>query len=211
MLFRSFSLLQQAGFPVARWAIAADSAEAAAAAARLRFPVVLKAERPGLVHKSDAGAVRLGLNDRDAVIAAFEDFCHQLGEGLALVQEQITPGVELTIGAWRDPAFGPVVMTGLGGVWIEVLKDTALRLAPVEAEEALAMLDELKGQSILRGLCGRPPVDVNRFARLIADLSHWSAAAPWLSELDLNPIIVNGDDFTIVDTRMRVADRSTTA
>jgi acyl-CoA synthetase (NDP forming) len=207
----AFSLLQQAGFPVARWAIAADSAEAAAAAARLRFPVVLKAERPGLVHKSDAGAVRLGLNDRDAVIAAFEDFCHQLGEGLALVQEQITPGVELTIGAWRDPAFGPVVMTGLGGVWIEVLKDTALRLAPVEAEEALAMLDELKGQSILRGLCGRPPVDVNRFARLIADLSHWSAAAPWLSELDLNPIIVNGDDFTIVDTRMRVADRSTTA
>jgi acyl-CoA synthetase (NDP forming) len=72
----AFSLLQQAGFPVARWVIAADSAEAAAAAARLRFPVVLKAERPGLVHKSDAGAVRLGLNDHDAFIAAFEDFCH---------------------------------------------------------------------------------------------------------------------------------------
>ena len=78
-------------------------------------------------------------------------------------------------------------------------------IPPVEADEALAMLDELKDQSILRGLRGRAPVDVNRFARLIADLSQWSAAAPWLGELDLNPIVANGDGFTIVDARMRIA------
>ena len=91
-------------------------------------------------------------------------------------------------------------MAGLGGVWIEALKDTALRLAPVEVEEALAILEELKGQPILRGF---QAVDVNRFARLIADLSQWSVAAFWLGELDLNPIIANGDRFTIVDARMR--------
>ena len=121
------------------------------------------------------------------------------------MQEQTAPGVELAIGGWRDPTFGPVVMAGLGGVWIEALKDTALRLAPVEVEEALAMLDELKGQPVLRGLRGRPPVGLDRFARLIADLSQWSAAAPWLGELDLNPIVANGDGFTIVDARMRIA------
>jgi acyl-CoA synthetase (NDP forming) len=205
----AYSLLQQAGFPVARWMIAADSAAAAVAAANLGFPVVLKAERPGLVHKSDAGAVRMGLNDSAAVAAAFEGFHHRLGAGPVLVQEQAATGVELAIGARRDPTFGTVIMAGLGGVWIEALKDMALRLAPFEVEEALVMLDELKGQAILRGLRDRPPVDVDHFARLIADLSLWSAAAPWLGELDLNPIIANGGAFTIVDVRMRVANCST--
>src|SRR5262249_4432601 len=98
----AIGLLQQAGFPVARWAVAADSAQAAAAARDLKFPVVLKAERPGLVHKSEAEAVRLGLHDGVAVTAAFEDFCRRLGVGPALVQAQVGPGVELAIGARCD-------------------------------------------------------------------------------------------------------------
>jgi acetyltransferase len=93
-------------------------------------------------------------------------------------------------------------------VWIEALEDTALRLAPVTAEEALAMLGELKGRKILSGFRGRPAVDASRFAQLIADVSQWFDAATWVGELDLNPIIANGDTFTIVDARMRVADRS---
>jgi acyl-CoA synthetase (NDP forming) len=204
----ALSLLQKAGFPVARWTFAADSAQAVTAALDMQFPVVLKAERPGLVHKSEADAVRLGLRDGIAVAAAFDDFCRRLGAGPTVVQEQAGPGVELTVGARRDPNFGPVVIAGLGGVWIEALEDTALRLAPVDAEEALRMLDELKGRKILSGFRGQPPVDDVRFARLIADLSQWFDAAAWLGELDLNPIIANGDDFTIVDVRMRVSDRS---
>jgi acetyltransferase len=204
---RALSLLRQAGFPVARSALAASKGEAAAAARELSFPVVLKAERPGLVHKSEADAVRLGLRDGDAVAAAFEDFCCRLGPGPALVQAQAAPGLELAIGARRDPSFGPVVIAGLGGVWIEALEDTALRLAPVEAEEALAMLDELKGRKILAGFRGRAAVDASRLAQLIADVSQWFGAAAWLSELDLNPIIAKGDDFTIVDARMRVANQ----
>jgi acyl-CoA synthetase (NDP forming) len=204
----ALSLVQQAGFPVARWAVAADSAQAAAAARDLKFPVVLKAERPGLVHKSEAAAVRLGLHDGVAVAAAFEDFCRRLGVGPALVQAQVGPGVELAIGARRDPNFGPVVIAGLGGVWIEALKDMALRLAPVTTGEALAMLGELKGKNILSGFRGQAAVSVSRFAQLIADVSQWFAATAWLGELDLNPVIAVGDDFTIVDVRMRVADRS---
>ncbi len=204
----AFSLLQKAGFPVARWANAADSAQAAAATLEMQFPVVLKAERPGLLHKSDAGAVQLGLSNSAAVSMAFEDFHRRLGAGPALVQEQAAPGVELAIGARRDLNFGPVVMAGLGGVWIEALEDTALRLAPIEAEEALTLLGELKGQKILSGFRGQVAVGVARFAHLIADVSQWFCAAAWLGELDLNPIIANGDDFTIVDVRMRVSNRS---
>jgi acyl-CoA synthetase (NDP forming) len=204
----ALSLLQQAGFPVVRWAVAADSGAAAAAACDLKFPVVLKAERPGLIHKSEADAVRLSLRDGVAVAAAFEDFCRRLGAGPAFVQAQAGPGVELAIGARRDPNFGPVVIAGLGGVWIEALKDTALRLAPVTTGEALAMLGELKGKKILSGFRGQAAVSVSRFAQLIADVSQWFGAAAWLGELDLNPVIANGDDFTIVDVRMRVADHS---
>jgi acyl-CoA synthetase (NDP forming) len=204
----ALSLLQKAGFPVARWAVAADSAGAAAAARDLGFPAVLKAERTGLVHKSEADAVKLALRDDVAVAAAFEDFCLRLGAGPALVQAQAGPGLELAIGARRDAQFGPVVMAGLGGVWIEALEDMALRLAPVTAEEALAMLGELKGKKILSGFRGQAAVSVSRFAQLIADVSQWFGAAAWLGELDLNPVIANGDDFTIVDVRMRVADHS---
>lgn len=203
----ALSLLQQAGFPVAHWELAADSGQAADAARDLGFPVALKAERPGLVHKSEEDAVRLSLLDDVAVSAAFEDFCRRLGPGPALVQAQVGPGVELVIGARRDPNFGPVVIAGLGGVWVEALKDTALRLAPVTTGEALSMLGELKGKKILSGFRGQAAVDAARFANLIADVSQWFGAAAWLGDLDLNPIIANGNDFTIVDARMRVVDR----
>jgi acetyltransferase len=207
----AFSLLQQAGFPVARWAVVTDPAGAAVAAAKMQFPVVLKAERPKLTHKSDVGAVCLGLTEGAAVAEAFEDFSRRLGAGPALLQPQAGPGAELILGARRDPLFGPIVMAGLGGVFTEILEDVALRLAPIEAEEARTMLDELKGQKVLSGFRGCPPIDVAGFARLIADLSQWFCAAIWLDEMDLNPIIAHGDNFTIVDVRMRVVDSSTTA
>jgi acyl-CoA synthetase (NDP forming) len=204
----AFTLLQQAGFPVASWAFVAEAGEAAVVAEMMQFPVVLKAERPGLVHKTDAAAVRLDLRDGAAVTEAFAEFRRRLGPGPALVQRQGRPGVELVIGARRDPIFGPVVVAGLGGVWVEVLGDVALRLAPIDAGEALTMLDELKGRKLLTGVRGRPPIDVVQLARLIADLSQWFCAAAWLGELDINPIIANGDEFTIVDVRMCVVDSS---
>lgn len=199
----AFSLLQTAGFPVAPWAVAARADHAAAAAEDLGFPVVLKAERSGLVHKSDAGAVRIGLSSAAAVAEAFEAFVAAFGEGPALVQKQMAPGIELVVGARRDPSFGPVVMAGLGGVWIEALNDVALRVAPIGVGEARTMLDELKGAKLLTGFRGRPPLDLTRLAQLIADLSLWFSAATWLEELDLNPIIATRDSFVIVDARMR--------
>ena len=95
-------------------------------------------------------------------------------------------------------------MAGLGGVWIEALNDVALRVAPIDVDEAQTMLDELKGRKLFAGFRGRPPIDAARFTQLIADLSQWFSAATWLAELDLNPVIADGDALTIVDVRMRV-------
>ncbi len=201
----AFSLLEQAGFPVAPVALARSAEEAAAKAESMGFPVVLKAERAGLTHKSDAGAVRLGLADRLGVVEAFADFKSRLGAGPVLVQRQEPPGLELVIGARRDKSFGPVVMAGLGGVFIEALNDVALRLAPVDAVEALRMLQEIKGHGVLEGVRGRAGIDATRFSQLIADVSAWFVAANWLEELDLNPVIAQGRAFTIVDVRMLVA------
>ena len=199
-----FRLLQAAEFPVAPWAVVATADQAVEAAEKMNYPVVLKAERPGLVHKSDVGAVRTNLAERAAVATTFRDFCAKFGPGSALLQRQASPGTELVVGARRDNSFGAVVMAGLGGVWIEALGDVSLRLAPIDESEALSMFDELKGLKVLKGSRGRAPIDMRGFAQLVARLSRWFCSAPWLGELDINPIIADGAAFTIVDARIRL-------
>jgi len=199
-----FRLLKEANLPVTPWAVVATADQAVEAAERINYPVVLKAERSGLVHKSDVGAVRANLVDRAAVATTFGDFCARFGPGSALLQKQAAPGTELVVGARRDNSFGPVVMAGLGGVWIEALGDVSLRLAPIDEGEALSMFDELKGLNVLKGSRGHAPIDLQGFAQLVARLSCWFCAASWLGELDINPIIADGAVFTIVDARMRI-------
>ena len=198
-----FRLLAGWGLPVAPWRIAADAEAAASAAQTLGFPCVLKAIRPGLVHKTEAGAVQLGLADAAAVRNAFAAFERTLGPGSALVQAQAPRGVELVLGAVRDPTFGPLVMCGLGGIWAEALADVAVRLAPISPVEARGALDDLRGRAVLDGLRGAPRVDIESLGQLIATLSAYVARAPWCLELDLNPLLASGNRFVIVDARMR--------
>lgn len=201
----AFALLADAGLPVVPWRLAHSRTEAAAAAEALGMPVVLKAERQGLVHKSDDGGVRMGLAAAAAVAEAYDDVAGRLGTSTVLLQRQVRPGVELVLGARRDRTFGPVVMAGLGGIWVEVLADVALRLAPVDDVEARAMLDELKGRALLRGSRGRPAADCAALATLIARFSEWIAGAAWLEEVDANPVIADADGFVAVDVRMRIS------
>ena len=198
-----FRLLAGWGLPVAPWRIAADAEAAASAAQTLGFPCVLKAIRPGLVHKTEAAAVQLGLADAAAVRNAFAAFERTLGPGSALVQAQAPRGVELVLGAVRDPTFGPLVMCGLGGIWAEALADVAVRLAPISPVEARGALDDLRGRAVLDGLRGAPRVDIESLGQLIATLSAFVARAPWCLELDLNPLLASGNRFVIVDARMR--------
>ena len=198
------ALLEAWGLPMAHWRLADDSDTAVAAATALGYPAVLKAVRPALVHKTEAGAVRLGLADAAAVRSAFASLAASLGSGPVLVQAQVTRGVELMLGAVRDATFGPLVVCGLGGIWAEALGDVALRLAPIAPSVALQALTELRGSPLLDGLRGGPGVDRDTLATLISTLSFAVARAPWCAELDLNPLIASGNRFTIVDARMRI-------
>ena len=199
-----FSLLDSWGMPITPWRIVESGEAAATAAAELGFPVVMKAIRPGLVHKSEAGAVRLGLADAANVRDTFDALRESLGQGPMLVQRQVERGVELMLGAVRDPTFGTLVVFGLGGIWAEVLGDVALRLAPIGAAEALRALDGLRGRSLMDGARGAQRVDRAALAALVSQFSIAVARAPWCGELDLNPLIARGHRFKIVDARLRV-------
>jgi acyl-CoA synthetase (NDP forming) len=181
----------------------AEPGALAVAARAIGFPLVLKAIAPSLVHKSDAGGVRLGLESVAAVAQAAATMRAEI-PGLAgyLLQEQVAPGVELIVGCRRDETFGPVVLVGLGGVWVEVLQDVALRLAPVGVADARAMLDELRGAAVLHGLRGRPPVDRDALADIIVRVSRLAREQPEVRELDLNPVIAGPDGVLAVDARV---------
>ena len=196
-------MLETARLPLAPWAIVNKAGEAGAAAGRLGFPVVLKAAREDIVHKTESGAVVLGLQDSAGVVAACNEFIARLGPGPFLVQRQVPRGTELLIGGFRDKTFGPVIMVGFGGILVEALADVAMRLAPIPPSEALGMLGELRGRRLLDGYRGSPPIDQNALAELISRVSRWFAAAPWMSEFDANPVIADATGFTIVDARMR--------
>lgn len=200
-------LLEAAGVPCVRSALARTVDEAAAAAARLGYPVVLKIESPDILHKTEAKGVQLGLQDEAAVRAAYAqieanarsyDVTARL-DGV-LVQPMAGGDVELVIGLQRDPVFGMVVMVGLGGIHIEVLKDVAFRKAPVTPAEAGRMLDELRGAALLAGVRGRPPVDRAALSAAISAVSAFGASAEGrLTELDLNPVLCGPNGLVAVD------------
>ena len=175
----------------------ASAEEAVAAAARIGYPVVVKADAAGLTHKTEAGGVVLDLRDAAAVRAA----CAALA-GRAerfVVQERVGPGVELLLGARRDEVFGPVVVLGAGGVLAEVLRDVSVRLAPLGEGEAAAMLTEGARPRLLAGPRGLRPVEPAALVRAIEAVAGLIAATPRIIEIDVNPLIAAGADVIAVD------------
>jgi acetyl coenzyme A synthetase (ADP forming)-like protein len=182
-----------------------DSPEHAALAARaLGGPVALKAVVPGLVHKTDAGAVKLNLRDT-AVQEAALSMRERLPVSGYLVQRMAPEGVEMLAGVVHDPQFGPVLACGTGGVEVELLKDVAVRLTPLTAEDASAMLRELRTFPLLNGYRGAPVADVPRFEDLLLRLSTLADDLPDVAEVDCNPVVVSQTGAVIVDARVRVA------
>jgi acyl-CoA synthetase (NDP forming) len=202
----AFALLERADLPVAAWRRASSREEAVEAAAQIGLPVAMKLSVGGLLHKSDVGGVLVGLGDEAAVGDAWDHLATAAAALGApprvLVQAMVPPGLEVIVGAKLDPTFGPVVMVGAGGVYAELLRDVSIRLAPVSAAEASAMLDELGLAALLHGARGREPADVAALAEVVSRLS--AAATAWrfeIAEIDLNPVIVlpQGDGAVIVD------------
>jgi acyl-CoA synthetase (NDP forming) len=204
----SLSLLADYGIPVARAVRAASLSEALQAAAEIGYPVVLKTAEPGIEHKSEVGGVVLDLADPDALKAAYGDLETRLGARVS-VARRIPEGVEIALGAIRDPQFGSYVMVAAGGVLIELLADSAVSLAPIDENGAERLLGKLKTRRLLDGLRGKPAADVAALCRAIARLSVLADdLGDALEQLDVNPLIVSPDGCVAVDALV-IAHRST--
>jgi acetyltransferase len=187
------------GVTVTREDIAASSQDAVAAARTLGYPVALKLDSPEFPHKTEAGVIRLGLNDDGSVREAYDELMsianRSLGDSTAingvLVQEMVSDAVEVIVGVSYDSQLGPVLMFGLGGVMVEVYQDTAFRLCPISRSEAVEMIQEVKGSKLLQGFRGRPPADVGALAETLVQVSHLAVQLEGeLAELDVNPLMV---------------------
>ena len=203
------AVLKDAGLPMEEIHLAASPEEAGAIAERLGYPVALKLVSPQVSHKTDVGGVALDLATREDVHAGFRRILDSARanapaaevQGVA-VQRMRRGGQEVIVGARRDPVFGPVVLFGLGGIWVEALGDVAVRLAPIGREDALEMMDEIRGAALLRGLRGMAPADREAIAALLLSVSRLVVAAPEIRELDLNPVMVWQEGVAVLDARM---------
>ncbi len=196
-------LLAEAGIAVVESVLCTDPEEAVAAADRLGHPVVAKVIHPNLVHKSDLGGVRVGLAGADAVRAASAGLLGLAPGARVLIQPRVS-GVEVVVGGLRDPAFGPVVMVGLGGVLVEVMDDVVFGLAPLEHAAARRLLDRLRGHALLAGVRGRSPVDLDAIAAVVRATGDLLVSMPEIAELDLNPVLAAANGCLVVDWRVRV-------
>jgi acetyltransferase len=208
-----FQILSSYDLPLAPWGQARSSQEAATRATALGFPVAMKVMGETFVHKSDVGGVLLDLKNeaeardgykRLAALIHKTESTSATEEGIVLVQKMVFEGYEVFVGGQQDPLFGPVVLVGLGGVYVEVFGDVALRVAPVSATEARKMLAEIRGSRLLEGVRGQPPADLETLIDTIQRVSQLICDLPQIQELDLNPIKVlpKGQGCVVVDCRM---------
>ncbi len=195
-------LLVASGIPVIGTVGCRSAASAAAAADHLGYPVVAKVDHPDLIHKSDAGGVRLGLGSGAEVAEAAAELLGLAKGARVLVQHQ-HQGVELLVGGVRDEEFGAMVVAGFGGVLVETQRDVQLAVAPVDIQQALAMLSSLRGAAIFRGLRGSPPVHLGFVAEIIVAIADLMVVHPQIAELDLNPLLAGPDGCVAVDWRIR--------
>jgi acyl-CoA synthetase (NDP forming) len=201
------------GVPVVGERLTRSADDAVNAAASLGYPVVLKVESPDLPHKTEAGVIRLNLRTADEVRAGYAAVMANADKvspppriNGVLVQPMVPQGIEMVVGVRNDPLFGPLVVVGLGGILVEVLKDTALSPAPVTAFEAEGLLRQLKGVKLLEGFRGMPAVNIKRLSEVISDVSRFAADhRDSVAELDVNPLICAGDRITAVDALIVVA------
>lgn len=206
--WESKQVLGLIGFPTPREAMAASAAETLAAAASIGYPVALKGIHPLAFHKSDSGLVRLNVRNDAEATQVFQELSQALAAHppadaqRVLVQEMAAPGVEVILGARQDPVFGPVVLFGLGGIFVETMADFSLRLAPLTQAEARAMIDETGAIGILKGARGRRPADLDAVAALIVKLGDLVAAnGDLIEEIDVNPLVIDAstDTMKVVD------------
>ena len=205
----SKQILKEAGIDSTKIKLAQTRDEAISLAKEIGFPVVLKIVSPDVLHKTDAGGVKLGLDDEEAVGKAFDEIISAIKKnepsanihGVS-VQNMARTGVEVIIGMSKDPQFGPVLMFGLGGILVEVLKDVSFRIVPLTKRDAREMIREIKGYPILEGYRGQEPANVAVLEDYLLKVSDFVDGRPEIKELDINPIFAYSDGAVAVDARV---------
>lgn len=205
----SKELLRKAGIPVVETRLARTNKEAISLSKEMGFPVVLKVNSPDVIHKSDAGGVRLGLFNATQVGKAYSEIMSSIRQAYpgakidgVSVQPMAPQGVEVIIGMSKDPQFGPVIMFGLGGILVEVLKDVSFRIVPLTERDAAAMIREIKGYPVLEGYRGQDPASTAALEKLIVQVSRFVEKNSDIKELDLNPVFAYPDRAVAVDARI---------
>jgi len=205
----SKQLMAEAGIPVVETKLAKTKAEAISMSKKTGFPVALKIVSPDIIHKSDIGGVKLNLANAAQVSKAYTEIVAAAKKankkavihGVS-VQKMARPGVEVIMGMSKDAQFGPVLMFGLGGVFVEVLKDVAFRIVPLNRRDASQMVREIKGFPILEGYRGQEPANITALEDLLLKLSDFVDKNPQIKEMDLNPIFAYKDGAVAVDARV---------
>ena len=202
-------ILIDAGIHCTDTRLARTREEALSLADAIGYPVVLKISSTGITHKSDAGGVRVNLNSRADVEAAYDGIMTSARqkfpsadiEGIS-VQTMAKAGIEVIMGMTQDPTFGPVLMFGLGGILVEVLKDVSFRIAPLEQTDAAAMIGEIKGRKLLEGYRGQDPADKSCLENMLLKLSAFADGKREIAEIDMNPVFAYKDGAVVVDARI---------
>jgi len=209
--FEAKNLISIWGIHTTRAELAHDAFEAVKLAREIKYPVVLKVASPDIIHKSDVRGVKVGLSSEIDVKHAFEEIMANVRANKpnanvlgVTVQEYVPPAREVVVGMVHDKTFGPTVMFGLGGVWVDVMKDVSFRLAPLTRDDALEMISEVKGYPLLTGTRGAPPADIEALADIIQKVGQLAAEVPEIVEMDLNPVFVfdKGKGAVAVDARI---------
>ena len=198
-------LLAKYGVRMAEESVAHSPGEAAGFAAKIGYPVVLKVVSDEIIHKTDRGCVKTNLvNERDLRTAYAQIVRNAAGAKVKgmLVQKMAKRGLELIVGGKKDEQFGQLILFGLGGIFVEVLKDVSVRVCPVTLAEAHEMIGEIKGSPLLHGARGTIPVDTDKLAHLLVNVSRMLYENKGICELDLNPIIAYEDGYLAVDVRV---------
>jgi len=202
-------LLKEYGIPVPDFKLIKNEEEITELAKEINFPIVMKIVSPDIIHKTDAGGVKVGIKTEKEARIAYQEIIFEVKKynkkakiSGVIVYPMVRKGTEIIIGIMKDPHFGPVIMFGFGGIFVEVLKDISFRILPIEERDAEEMINEIKGSKILKGVRGEGPKDIKAIKNLLLKISQLALENPEISEIDLNPVFVFEKGLQVIDARM---------
>jgi len=202
-------LLKEYGIPVPAFKLIKSEEGIDKLKETIGYPIVMKIVSPDIIHKSDAGGVKIGVKNEEEAKMAYQEIISKAIKynkkakiSGVIVYPMVPQGTEIIIGMTKDPSFGPVIMFGLGGIFVEVLKDVSFRIIPLEERDAQEMIAEIKGYKILKGARGEAPKDIEAIKNLLMKVSKLTMENPEIKEIDLNPVFVFEKGLQVVDARM---------